>query len=71
MLGEILEKMRLKGIIGEWDIILNLMGQIDKFLHSNILLHVFSSYKHTLPLFFHESLNGHPLSSLTCHVAQC
>jgi hypothetical protein len=59
------DKVRLKWKIDELGVILNSMGQID-ILHSNIL-HVFSSYQQTFPLFSHESLNRNPLSSVIGH----
>jgi hypothetical protein len=59
------DKVRLKWKIDELGVILNLMGQMD-ILHSNIL-HVFSSYQHTFPLLFRESLSRNPLSSVIGH----
>jgi hypothetical protein len=65
---KVLEKLRAKWTICDFNIFLNLLGQIHKsppsILHNCNLLQVLSSGQHTFPFFFHVSPIGYPL---TCH----
>jgi hypothetical protein len=71
---KVLEKLRAKWTICDFNIFLNLLGQIHRslpsILHSYDLLHVLSSGQHTFPFLFHVSPIGYPLppTSTTCHV---
>jgi hypothetical protein len=71
---KVLEKLRAKWTICDFNIFLNLLCQIHRslpsILHSYDLLHVLSSGQHTFPFLFHVSPIGYPLppTSTMCHV---